>query len=155
MEQDPLSQLRDIHIPEPGGFWPPAPGWWLVLLIVIVLAVTIMVRIHRRRRKNAWYRIARRDLDRLTNHASGTSQWFSELNALLKQSALARYPDRQPQSLTGSGWVDFLLETSPSDPVASRQVVTAMAESCYQPWPSCTPDHAIRFARLWIGGQKC
>lgn len=155
MEQDPLSQLRDIHIPAPGGLWPPAPGWWILLLILIVLAVAITLWIRRRQQKNAWYRIARRDLDRLANRAAVTSRWFSQLNSLLKQSALARYPDRQPESLTGSGWVDFLLETCPKDRIASRPVVTAMVESCYQPSPTCAPDDAIRFARLWLGGQKC
>lgn len=155
MQQDPLSQLRDIHIPAPGGVWPPAPGWWILLLILIVLAVAITLWIRRRRQKNAWYRIARRDLDRLANRAAVTSQWFSELNSLLKQSAIARYPERQPESLTGSRWVDFLLETSPSDRIASRPVVAAMVESCYQPSPTCAPDDAIRFARLWLGGQKC
>jgi hypothetical protein len=155
MEQDPLSQLRDIHMPAPGGFWPPAPGWWILLLILIVLAVAVTLWVRRRRQRNAWYRIARLDLDRLANRAAVTSQWFSELNSLLKQSALARYPDRQPESLSGSGWVDFLLETSPKDRIASRPVVTAMVESCYQPSPTCAPDDAIRFARLWMGGQKC
>ena len=155
MEQDPLSQLRDIHMPAPGGFWPPAPGWWILLLILIVLAVAVTLWVRRRRQRNAWYRIARLDLDRLANRAAVTSQWFSELNSLLKQSAIARYPDRQPESLSGSGWVDFLLETSPKDRIASRPVVTAMVESCYQPSPTCAPDDAIRFARLWMGGQKC
>ncbi len=155
MEQDPLSQLRDIHIPAPGGLWPPAPGWWILLLIVIALAVAITVWIRHRRQKNAWYRIASRDLDRLANRAAVTSQWFSELNALLKQSARARYPERQPESLSGPGWIDFLLETSPKDRIASRPVVTAMVESCYQSTPSCSPDDAIRFARLWLGGQEC
>ncbi|HKK55478.1 DUF4381 domain-containing protein [Marinobacter sp.] len=155
MEQDPLSQLRDIHIPPPEGFWPPAPGWWFVLLLVIGLAIAITVWLRRRRQKNAWYRIARRRLDRLAEGAAGTSRWFNELNSLLKQSALARYPDRQPQSLSGSGWVDFLLETSPADPAASRPVVSAMVASCYQPSPTCPTDDAIRFARVWIGGQKC
>lgn len=155
MEQDPLSQLRDIHIPAPGGLWPPAPGWWMLLVSLIMLAVAITILIRRRRQKNAWFRIAHRDLERLANRAAVTSQWFSELNLLLKQSALARYPDQQPESLTGSEWVDFLLETSPRDRVASRPVVTAMVESCYQPSPGCAPDDAIRFARLWMGGQKC
>jgi len=142
-------------MPAPGGFWPPAPGWWILLLILIVLAVAVTLWVRRRRQRNAWYRIARRDLDRLANRAAVTSQWFSELNSLLKQSAIARYPDRQPESLSGSGWVDFLLETSPKDRIASRPVVTAMVESCYQPSPTCAPDDAIRFARLWMGGQKC
>lgn len=155
MEQDPLSQLRDIHIPAPGGLWPPAPGWWVLLLTLIVLVVTITLLIQRRRRRNAWYRIANRDLDRLASHAAVTSRWFSELNALLKQSALARYPERQPQSLTGAEWIDFLLATSPEDRIASRPLVTALVQSCYQPSPACSPDEAIRFARLWMGGQKC
>ena len=155
MEQDPLSQLRDIHIPAPGGLWPPAPGWWVLLLVVIAVVVAVTLLIQRRRRRNAWHRVANRNLDRLASRAAVTSQWFTELNALLKQSALARYPERQPQALTGPEWVDFLLETSPEDRIASRPVVAALVESCYQPSPACSPDDAIRFARLWMGGQKC
>jgi uncharacterized protein DUF4381 len=155
MEQDPLSKLRDIHIPEPGGFWPPAPGWWVLLLVFIALVVALALWARRRRQKNAWYRIADRDLNRLANRAAVTARWFSELNGLLKQSAMARYPNRHPEALSGAEWIDFLLETSPKDRIASRPTVTAMVQSCYQATPDCSPDDAIRFARLWMGGQKC
>ena len=44
--QDPLSQLKDIHLPATGGFWPPAPGWWLLALILLlahlVMRYTVM-----------------------------------------------------------------------------------------------------------------
>ncbi|WP_150912881.1 DUF4381 domain-containing protein [Marinobacter halotolerans] len=155
MEQDPLSKLRDIHIPEPGGFWPPAPGWWVLLLVIIALVFALALWARRRRQKNAWYRIANRDLDRLANRAAVTAKWFSELNGLLKQSAMARYPNRHPEALSGAEWIDFLLETSPKDRIASRPTVTAMVQSCYQATPDCSPDDAIRFARLWMGGKKC
>jgi hypothetical protein len=29
--------LRDIHLPEAIGWWPPAPGWWLLLGCFILL----------------------------------------------------------------------------------------------------------------------
>jgi hypothetical protein len=155
MEQDPLSQLKDIHIPAPGGFWPPAPGWWVLMIFILLLIAVAIIALRRRRQRNAWRSQARRDLGRLANRAAVTSQWFRELNTLLKQSALARYPERQPQSLTGHEWVDFLLETSPNDRIASRPVVASLVESSYQPTPSCATDDAIRFARLWLRGQRC
>ncbi|MDI9245866.1 DUF4381 domain-containing protein [Marinobacter sp. CHS3-4] len=155
MEQDPLSQLRDIHIPPPDGFWPPAPGWWILLLVILCLIAGMVVLLRRRKQKNAWHRAANRDLGRLVNRAAVTSQWFNELNALLKRSAMARYPERRPESLSGNAWIDFLLETSPKDRIASRPVVTSLVESCYQPVPSCSTDDAVRFAQLWLGGQSC
>ena len=34
---DPLAQLRDIHEPDAIGWWPLAPGWYIVILIVIFI----------------------------------------------------------------------------------------------------------------------
>ena len=36
-------QLRDIHLPGPAGFWPPAPGWWIAAIIVLGLLTWIGV----------------------------------------------------------------------------------------------------------------
>ncbi|RLA40856.1 MAG: hypothetical protein DRR06_16870 [Gammaproteobacteria bacterium] len=49
--QDPLAQLRDIQLPEAVGWWPPAPGWW-VLALVLILSTAFAIRylVARRRR---------------------------------------------------------------------------------------------------------
>lgn len=155
MEQDPLSQLRDIHLPQPGGFWPPAPGWWMLLLIVLALVILAFVLVRRKHRRNRWLRTAKKELQRLEKSASADNQWFAALNQLLKQSARIRYPQRVPESLSGEPWIRFLLETSPKDRLASRPVVEAMVNSAWQPTPECRPADAIAFARMWLGGQKC
>lgn len=155
MEQDPLSQLRDIHLPQPGGFWPPAPGWWLLMAIVITLVILAFVLVRRKRSNNRWLKTANRELNKLEQAATPDSQWFGALNELLKQAACIRYPERLPESLSGEPWVRFLLETSPKDRVASRPVVQAMVNSSWQPNPECHTSDAVAFARVWLGGQKC
>lgn len=58
--QDPLSQLRDIHLPATGGFWPPAPGWWLLALILLLSLAGLCWLLHRRHRRTggcAWLRL--------------------------------------------------------------------------------------------------
>ena len=37
-----LQQLRDIHVPDPIGFWPLAPAWWVMLtafFLILLLAL--------------------------------------------------------------------------------------------------------------------
>jgi len=50
---DPSSiPLRDIHLPDPIGWWPPAPGWSIVLgLLVLASAGLAFALWHRHRRR--------------------------------------------------------------------------------------------------------
>ena len=34
-EENPLVNLKDIHLPPPVSFWPPAPGWWILAVLLI------------------------------------------------------------------------------------------------------------------------
>ena len=56
--QDPLAALHPLREPLPIGWWPPAPGWWL--LAGLALAALLLLAWHalRRYRANAYRRQA-------------------------------------------------------------------------------------------------
>ncbi|WP_417566093.1 DUF4381 domain-containing protein [Marinobacter sp.] len=153
--QDPFSQLRDIHLPDPGGFWPPAPGWWMLAILAMAVSAALIWQILKRRQRNRWFRAAWSELALLESSAAPNARWFLLLNTLLKQAARERYPESHPEALTGEAWVEFLLATAPTHRVASRPVAEALVESAWRPSVSTEPDQALAFARLWLGGQKC
>jgi hypothetical protein len=45
--------LRDIHLPAPVGWWPPALGWWLLAGLVFVAAALYGIHYYRGRHKRA------------------------------------------------------------------------------------------------------
>jgi hypothetical protein len=53
--------LRDIHLPGAIGWWPPAPGWWLVAALVLAAIALYAVHYYRGRHK----RVALRALTRV------------------------------------------------------------------------------------------
>jgi len=153
--QDPLSQLRDIHLPATGGFWPPAPGWWVLAALVLVVLALVVIALLRRRRRNRWRRQAIRALTDLERKSEPTPAWFTSLNTLLKQAARECHPESQPQTLSGNAWVDFLIDTTPEGQSPERHRLEAMVHAAWQPRVQADPGEAIRFARHWLGGQKC
>ena len=153
--QDPLSQLKDIHLPATGGFWPPAPGWWALAFLLIGLVILAILFWVRHRRKRRWRVVARQNLARLKHDAEPTPAWFDRLNTLLKQCARQCHPDQQPDVLSGQGWIDFLLSTAPEDRIASRPVVEAMVQATWNPHTEADPGQALAFAKRWLEGQKC
>lgn len=153
--QDPLAQLRDIHLPDTGGFWPPAPGWWLLALLSLTALALAVLWWRRRLRRNRWLKCASRELAELERSATPEPAWFAQVNALLKQAARQRYPERFPEALSGDAWVDFLLATAPRERIASRPIAEAMVEASWRPSVSADPADVVRFSRLWLRGQKC
>ena len=151
--QDPLAQLRDIHLPETGGWWPPAPGWWILAVVVLVLAAVAFWLLRRRRQQNLWKRQAREELVQLAANPRQCNEWFSELNQLLKRVARQAYPDRHPETLTGQGWAEFLLETCPSERITSRPVAEALVQASWRPNTNLDQGQALDFARFWLEAQ--
>ncbi|PVY79295.1 uncharacterized protein DUF4381 [Tamilnaduibacter salinus] len=144
---DPLAGLRDIHMPEPGGFWPPAPGWWILAVIVVVALVALTWLVQRWIARGRWRRQARRELDALRACAEADNRWFAELNALLKRAARSRDPSLHPDALSGDDWVELLRQTVPQ---LSDVEVRALVQAAWHPAPDITPSRAAALADTWL-----
>ena len=112
--QDPLAQLRDIHVPLSPEWWPPAPGWWLFALIVLALAWAGVSHTWRRYRAGAPLRQAENDLERYFSHFDATRdapnakrELANAVNAVLKRIALVRFPRNEVAELSGPRWTAF------------------------------------------------
>jgi len=117
--EDPLSQLRDIHLPEPVTFWPPAPGWW-VLLVLILIGLGFLYRhaiaamIQRRKLASTLKELdeayeAYTELEAFEHKQNQAGlDYLASVNILLNRVALVFYPDTPAGQLTGTAWLSFL-----------------------------------------------
>lgn len=106
--------LRDIHLPDPIGWWPPAPGWWLLLATLILLPLLITLFIKWRRHQHAQGQVKRQvevELIRIRHdyqQHQDSLQLTQALSALLRRAALSRYPRTDVAGLSGEAWLAFL-----------------------------------------------
>ena len=106
--------LRDIHLPDPIGWWPPAPGWWVVGGLLLFLVFTL---IHFWRRRLAWRRspayIARCELSKLQSawrEHGDTHRLAREVSVWLRRVGMSMRTRQQAASLTGARWWRYLDE---------------------------------------------
>ena len=104
MIEDPFAALRPLHSPEPVSWWPPAPGWWIVL----VLVVAFIILVYRYMKRVAPRRAALHELKQLKKNMDNTAQPVAIVNQLLKRYALACWSVKEVASLTGESWLEFL-----------------------------------------------
>ncbi len=105
-------QLRDIHLPDPVFWWPPAPGWWalLGLLIALFALVFFVLKIKKQRRVRS---VALRELEKLSSEFSDRQDglWLAKkLSILLRRICLSYFPRADVAGLTGEKWLRFLDE---------------------------------------------
>lgn len=106
--QDPLASLRDIHLPEAIGCWPPAPGWWLLASLLLALLAYGVFRWMRHRQLNHYRRLALRHLAQLDDQSLSPLQTVQQLNILLKRTLLAAPQPPEAAGLSGARWLHFL-----------------------------------------------
>ena len=109
--QNPLENLRDIHLPEAIEAWPPAPGWWILGFCLIALVVFTIWKIWQKYQQKHLLRVSLATIAKLqqefANHQD-QQVLIKQYSNLLRRIALARFPRQRVASLTGSNWLNFL-----------------------------------------------
>lgn len=155
-----LNQLRDIHLPEPVSWWPPAPGWWILAALLVAAGIFTTIRIRRVLHRQRVLAFALAELDRchatfterLTAQANADAarlDFVNDVNAVLRRVALTHFPEAGIASLGGTAWVDFIKQKGDASAV-TEDLANALGSGRFQ--PRCDVDvEALRaFSRSWI-----
>jgi hypothetical protein len=112
MTPDRLQQLRDIHVPDPPGLWPPAPGWWLLGVIVVAAAAYAAWRLGREMRRRQPIRHARALYAQIhQRHCQGelsAEAYLNGANELLKRLLIHAFGDHSARRASGDDWLRLL-----------------------------------------------
>jgi len=116
-----LLALRDIHLPSPISWWPPAPGWWLLLSVLISILVIFFIirKIRSGRRLKRATNDAFDSIRQQYAHSHNKIRLVKELSILLRRASISFYPRKDTAGLTGKDWLHFLDTTLP-EKVAHR-----------------------------------
>jgi Domain of unknown function (DUF4381) len=140
MNDTSLERLHDVVLPAAVPWWPPAPGWYVVLALLLALAGWLAWRIWRSRRANAYRRAALRELAGL-HEAPAIAE-------LLRRTALAGAARRSVAAHTGTGWTDWL-DAHDTDSM-SAEVRRLLVDGVYGRRP--VTDREVGLLRAYAAG---
>lgn len=150
-----LAQLRDIHLPDPIGWWPLAPGWYLLFVMALLATATIIFIAVQHYRNGRCKRQALRliaDYQQEYSKHNNMQLSASRLSELLRRVALVYFPRKKVASLQGSAWVDFLNATSKG--LDFKQVNKELLEMPYQPRINGDLPLLFSMSRKWIKQRR-
>ncbi len=141
--------LRPMQQPEMIGWWPLAPGWWLLALMVLVLLTVIGWFAYKwfkafKQNPNRWAVQELKSIQRQYQQHQNKRLLAEQCNTLLKRLALTLYPRHQVSALNGNAWIDFLLKQSDSEPL------TVLAEAPYKAAPDFDAEALLEACKRWL-----
>lgn len=153
---DPLAALRDIHLPHPVGFWPPAPGWWMLAGLLVLLALVALWLEWRRRQTLAYQAVqALRSIARDAARYPDSRAVAAQAALLMRRVLVSRDGRGDAAALVGEEWRRFLGEGTAGLPA---EVGAFVAEAPYL--PAGLPDagridraHLVASVSRWIRGN--
>lgn len=151
----PLAQLRDIHLPTPIGWWPMAPGWWLLLALAILILGSGLYYLWRcyqaaKARKQALQLL--RIYEQQAEKEANSAQLCAKISELLRRVALAYYPRQQVAALRGQEWIAFL--NANGRKVNFNAVQDLLLEKAYKARSQDNLKPLFSRARIWIKQRR-
>ncbi len=149
---NPLAALKDIHLPQIIGWWPPAIGWWLLLLLILSVTLLVLVSIRKRRQRLAPYRAAITEFERIAaDYAKqpDTSRLSQQLSVLLRRIAISIMPRKEVAGLTGELWLEYLDKLS-GQKILCSDAGRQLLQAAYGVGVTVDGDELLAACKQWI-----
>ena len=137
--QQPALPLRDIKLPPEPGFWPLAPGWWILAAVGLLLLIWIGIKAHQRQqRKKRWLAIEQQLSEQEFEYQTHQNKQLllQQLSAFLRRFVRHHLNDEQALSIGGEDWISYLNHWLPGQPFSP--FAEALTTGIYQ--PACDYD---------------
>lgn len=146
---DPLAQLRDIHLPAEVSWWPLAWGWWLLISLAGAALIGLIWTLLKRYQGRLYRRQAQAQIDRLQQQQ--TANLLPAIFAILKQTANTAYPEQHFSSLGINKFIAFL-QQSCDQPIFDQlpDNLDSLLYANQSQIDQSLHEHLVTSASLWI-----
>jgi len=151
----PQLDLRDIHLPDAVGAWPPAMGWWIVLVLGL-LAIWAAWLLIKKLRQDTAVKGASKLMADIKQQANGDElQTIRALSVCLRRLQISNEQRTQAASLNGQEWLEYLDSFVDGKPF-SEGIGRCLADAPYQQKLTVDVDidALISLCERCITGQK-
>lgn len=143
--------LKDIHLPDSGFWWPPAPGWW-VLLGLIILAIYLLPQAWRWLRRKPIHSMSLVELNRVRKQQQENPDQrlaLQQISGLLRRTVMSYRGRRGNANLSGQAWLARLNELAGRECFSQSQI-EILAEGQYRRELEVNIDDLCGSCEHWI-----
>ena len=154
--ENPLVNLKDIHLPPAVSFWPPAPGWWILSVLFISSIYFGALWLYKRYKKRKPITEALRLLNNLQilhENSKDEVKSLRNLSNLLRRTALTFYKHDAVASLYGHSWLEFLDKTGNTQDF-SKGVGKVLGNEAFQKNLNTDMGTLFSLVKKWINSSK-
>jgi len=131
---DPLANLRDIHLPDSVSWWPIAYGWWLIIFLVIAAISWLVYKLWQKHQHKQLYRNVSSMFQAINQQYQAeqdSGQLIKQYSQLLRRLMLKRTSRSQVAGLTGKEWIESI-HTQCQKPIFDQSTIELLIAGPYQ-----------------------
>ena len=143
--------LRDIHLPDPISWWPPAIGWWIVFGIVcfcILLGIVFLIQWMKPSLKKEALK-ALNAIEAEFLKSGNATKSMQELSILFRRVTMSQKNNGKSGGLIGKPWLE-LLDQQLEEPEFSSGAGQMLLTGPYQRETEGNISELIKLSRKWV-----